>query len=195
MDYLRSHRFLLLSLGEYRSASSRNTAFVVAQIFSVISPKLPVPRLLGRLPSTKCRLQFDGTVRALRASGQGWEEVMLSVHIENIGDMAVIECEERVVRSEAAFKLREAVTSQRDARIIVLDLSEVRAIESSGLGMLGFLQRWAHDHDIRLKLFNPTKSVQDRLEHAGSVPEFDIATLDEMMALLARADSRYALAA
>jgi len=69
------------------------------------------------------------------------------------------------------------------------------AIESSALGMLGFLQRWAYDHDIRLKLFNPTKSVQDRLEHAGSVPEFDIATLDEMMALLARADSRYALAA
>jgi anti-anti-sigma factor len=120
---------------------------------------------------------------------------MLSVHIENLGDMAVVECEERVVRSEAAFKLREAVTSQRNARIIVLDLSEVRAIESSGLGMLVFLQRWTFDHDIRLKLFNPTKSVQDRLERARSVPEFDIATLDEMMALLAHADRRYALAA
>ena len=194
MDYLRVASVLAASSGEYRSASSRNTAFVVAQIFSITFPKLPVPRLLGRLPSTKCRLQFDGTARALR-SGQDIEEVMLSVHIENIGDMAVVECEERVVRSEAAFKLREAVTSQGNARIIVLDLSEVRAIESSALGMLGFLQRWAYDHDIRLKLFNPTKSVQDRLEHAGSVPEFDIATLDEMMALLARADSRYALAA
>jgi len=120
---------------------------------------------------------------------------MLSVYIENIGDLAVVECEGRVVRSEAAFKLREAVTSQRDARIIVLDLSEVRAIEGGGLGMLGLLQRWAYDHDIRLKLFNPSKSVQDRLEHAGSMLEFDTATLDEMMALLARADSRYALAA
>ncbi len=120
---------------------------------------------------------------------------MLSVHIENIGDLAVVECEGRAVRSEAALKLREAVTSQREARIIVLDLSEVRAIEGGGLGMLVLLQRWAYDHDIRLKLFNPTKSVQDRLEHASSMREFDIATLDEMMALLARADSRYALAA
>ena len=77
----------------------------------------------------------------------------------------------------------------------MLDLSEVRAIEGGGLGMLVFLQRWAYDHDVRLKLFNPTKWVQDRLEHASSMPEFDIATLDEMMALLARADSRYALAA
>ena len=61
---------------------------------------------------------------------------MLSVYIENIGDLAVVECEGRVVRSEAAFKLREAVTSQREARIIVLDLSDVRAIEGGGLGML-----------------------------------------------------------
>ena len=117
---------------------------------------------------------------------------MLSVHTENIGEMAVIECEGRIVRSEAAFELRKAVTLQSDARIIVLDLSEVSAIESGGLGMLVFLQRWAHDHDIRLKLFNPRQSVRNRLEHASSMREFDLATLDEMMALLACEDSRYA---
>jgi len=120
---------------------------------------------------------------------------MLSIHVEKIGDMAVVECEGTVVQSEAAFKLHEAVTSQQDARIIVLDLSEVRAIEGGGVGMLVSLQRWAYDHDIRLKLFNPTNSVQDRLERASSLPEFDFATLNEMMALLARADSRYAPAA
>jgi anti-anti-sigma regulatory factor len=120
---------------------------------------------------------------------------MLSVHIQNIGEMAVVDCEGRIVRSEAAFKLREAVNSQRDARIIVLDLSEVPAIEGGGLGMLVFLQRWAHDQDIRLKLFNPRHSVRDRLEHVSSMREFDFATPDEMMALLARADGRYARAA
>lgn len=113
---------------------------------------------------------------------------MLSVYIENIGLMAVIECEGRIVRSEAAFKLRDAVHSQRDARIIVLDLSEVTAIEAGGLGMLVFLQRWAQDHDIRLKLFNPRRSVRDRLEQVSSMREFDIATLDEMTALLVHAD-------
>ena len=91
---------------------------------------------------------------------------MLSVQIESICDLAVVECEGRIVQSDATFRLREAVTSQRDARIIVL---EVRAIEGSGLSMLGFLQRWDYDHDIRLKLFNPSKSVQNRLEHASSV--------------------------
>lgn len=120
---------------------------------------------------------------------------MLNIHIENIGEMAVIECEGRIVQSEAAFKLRDALHSQRDARIIVLDLSEVPAIEGGGLGMLMFLHRWAHDHDIRLKLFNPHQSVRDSLAHISSMREFDIVTLDEMVARLTRADGRYARAA
>lgn len=120
---------------------------------------------------------------------------MLRILVEKIGDMAIVECEGRVVRSDAAFRLRNAVTSLRDVRIIVVDLSEVRAIEGGGPGMLTFLGRWAQDHDIQFKLFNPTKSVHDRLEAAKSMPAFDFATLHEMMALLERADTRYAQAA
>src|SRR5215510_11116389 len=126
---------------------------------------------------------------------QGWEQIMLSIHIENVGGMAIVECEGRIVRSDAAFKLREAVMSQQEARIVVLDLSEVGAIEGGGLGMLMFLQQWAHGHDIRLKLFNPRNFVSDRLERANSMLEFDIIPLEEMMALLALADRQYALAA
>jgi hypothetical protein len=44
-------------------------------------------------------------------------------------------------------------------------------------------------------LFNPTTSVRDRLALVNSITELDIATLQEMMALLANADSRYAEAA
>src|SRR5208282_920055 len=132
-------------------------------------------------------------VHPTRASQVG--ENMLSVHIENIGDLAVVECVGRIVRSEAAFELRKAVSLQSDSRIIVLDLSGVTAIEGGGLGMLVFLERWADDHDIRLKLFNPRQSVRDRLERASSMRGFDIVTLDEMMALLACADGRFAQAA
>jgi len=119
---------------------------------------------------------------------------MLVLRIEKMGELAVVECEGRVVRSEAAFQLRQAVTSLRNARTIVLDLSRVRAIEGGGLGMLLFLRRWADCHDIQFKLFNPTESVRDRLALVNSITELDIATLQEMMALLADADSRYALA-
>ena len=99
-----------------------------------------------------------------------------------------------MVARESAYKLREAVISQTDARIVVLELSEVRALGGGGFGMLVFLQRWAREHNIRFLLFHPSKPVQSKLENARSIAQFYIASLEEMGALLAYANSRYALA-
>ena len=63
---------------------------------------------------------------------------MLDLHVEKIGELAVVECKGSVVRSEAAFHLREAVVALRNARIIVLDLSEVRAIDAPVSATMGF---------------------------------------------------------
>jgi len=112
--------------------------------------------------------------------------------MERIGDVAVIECKGRIVQSDGAFALRNAVMSEEDARIILLDLSGVTAIEGGGLGMLMFLERWAYDHDIGFKLFNPTGSVWDRLQQANCLPEFDIVSADEMLSLLGGAHLRSA---
>ena len=123
------------------------------------------------------------------------EEVMLNVTVENIGELAVVECDGRIVRSESAYRLREAVTSQTDSRIVVLELSKVSAIGGGGVGMLVFLQRWAREHNIQFLLFNPSKSIQSRLKRAGSIAEFYIPSVEEMRTLLAYANNRYALAA
>jgi anti-anti-sigma regulatory factor len=129
------------------------------------------------------------------AKVQGLGGVMLTLDTEYIGDVAIVKCEGRIVRSDAALKLRKAVTSQQDVRIVVLDLTEVRAIEGGGLGTLWFLQRWTEDHDIHLKLYNPTNSVRDKLEHNNAMLQFDIATSEEMRSLVADADIQYARAA
>ena len=34
---------------------------------------------------------------------------MSNIHVDKVGDMAVVECEGRFVRSDEAFKLRDAV--------------------------------------------------------------------------------------
>jgi anti-anti-sigma regulatory factor len=120
---------------------------------------------------------------------------MLTVETETLGDLTVVECEGRIVRSAAVFKLRDAVMSQAAARIIVLDLSEVEVIGGGGVGMLVFLQQWACNHDIRLKLYSPSRSVVDGLERHDAIRSFETPNLHEMMTLLANADSRYALAA
>jgi len=114
---------------------------------------------------------------------------MVSVHIENLGALAVIECAGRIVTSHAAFTLRNAVTSQTNARIVILDLSEVDAMGGGAVGMLAFLQRWADAHDVRLKLFSPSRSLRQRLEHTTSIPEFEFATIDEVIAYFPGGDS------
>ena len=53
--------------------------------------------------------------------------------------------------------------------------------------MLAFLQRWAYAHDLRLKPFNPCDLCRTGWNMPGSIPAFEMATLDEMIALLARA--------
>lgn len=137
----------------------------------------------------------DGMLHAADRKRNLVGAAMLRLATEKIGELAIVECQGRVVRSEAAYKLRQVVLSFADAPIIVLDLSEVTAIEGHGLGMLLFLQRWAYDRGIQLKLFNPSRSVRARLEHAGSILAFDFASLHEVMALLPTADAALPVAA
>jgi anti-anti-sigma regulatory factor len=92
-----------------------------------------------------------------------------------------------MVRSEAAFLLRDTIMSQRHARVVVVELSEVHVTGGGALGMLVYVQRWALDHGIKLKLFNPSSTLRDRLERA-SMSAFDIASADEIIALLDRAE-------
>jgi anti-anti-sigma regulatory factor len=120
---------------------------------------------------------------------------MLAIRVENLSDLAIIECRGRIVRSESVFKLRDVVQAQASARVIALDLSAVEAIGGGGLGMLAFLDRWTRDHDIQLKLFNPSRSVVDGLVSNRSILNFEIATFHEMMDILAQADNWYSLAA
>ena len=58
---------------------------------------------------------------------------MLTLRIEHIGDMAIVECKGRIVRRDATLQLREAVTAQQNVRIVLLDLTKVGAIEGGGL--------------------------------------------------------------
>jgi anti-anti-sigma factor len=109
---------------------------------------------------------------------------MFKVTIEKIGDVAVIHCEGRVVQSTAAFKLRDAVTQQRNARVILLDLSDLQSLESGGLGMLVFLQRWTRDRGIQLKVFDPPAYLQQRLERIHFATELEIAGMREVLSLL-----------
>jgi anti-anti-sigma regulatory factor len=123
------------------------------------------------------------------------EDLMLTIHVENLNDLAVVECKGRIVTSDAVFKLRDVVRAQVNARIIALDLSEVKAIGGGGLGMLAFLDRWARDNNIQFKLFDPSRAVLEGLVHNRLILDFEIASFHEMMGILCHSDNTYSLAA
>ena len=123
------------------------------------------------------------------------EDLMLTIHVENLNDLAVVECKGRIVTSDAVFKLRDVVRTQVNARIIALDLSEVKAIGGGGLGMLAFLDRWARDNNIQFKLFDPSRAVLEGLVRNRSILDFEIASFHEMMGILSNSDNTYSLAA
>jgi anti-anti-sigma regulatory factor len=109
---------------------------------------------------------------------------MFNLNVEKMGPVAVVHCEGRIVRSDAAFRLRDAVTQQRDARVVLLDLSGVEALEGGGLGMLLFLQMWTRDHGIQLKVFDPPAGVRQSLERTRSAAAVEIAGMGEVLSLL-----------
>jgi hypothetical protein len=78
----------------------------------------------------KMLLQSCGNDRALAGVTKARRRHMLALGIERMSELAVIECEGKIVHSEAA-KFREAFTSQQDARIIVLIFP--KSVESTAL--------------------------------------------------------------
>jgi anti-anti-sigma regulatory factor len=120
---------------------------------------------------------------------------MLAIRVEKFTELTVVECRGRITHSDAVFKLRDTVQSQDDARVIALDLSEVEAIGGGGLGMLVFLERWAEENDIHLKLFCPSEQVIDALAPYRSMAHFEIANIQEMIGLLAQYDYPQRMAA
>src|SRR5262249_39067891 len=97
----------------------------------------------------------------------------------------VVRCKGRIVRSDAAFRLRDAVTAQRRSRIILIDLSDVEALEGGGLGMLLFLKLWIQNLGIQLKVFAPPAVVRCSLERVSHAA-VEFAGVHEMRSLLGK---------
>ena len=109
---------------------------------------------------------------------------MFNLNVRRIGKVALIHCEGRIVRSDAAFRLRDAVVQQKSARVVLLDLYGVGALDGGGLGMLLFLQVWTRDHGIQLKMFDPPAGVRQNLERARSAAAVEIVGMGEVLSLL-----------
>ena len=109
---------------------------------------------------------------------------MLTIDVERTDDVVVVRCLGRIVRGEAVGTLRGAVVSERDTRIVVLDLSDVEAIDAGGLTALVSLHHWTRGRGIQLKLVNPSLFVTETLQRTGLWQVFDISSLRDALVVL-----------
>lgn len=89
---------------------------------------------------------------------------MLEIRIERRGKIAVLHCSGRIDIGEALTGLREAVICELGARVIVVDLARVTAVDAAGLGLLMFLHTRVAARGCKLKLCAPSPHVAGVLE-------------------------------
>src|SRR5260370_22495633 len=80
------------------------------------------------------------------------------VHVERVRALAVVRCWGRIVRGHETAVLCSDM--QQESRNVVLDLTEVDAIDAAGVGALLSLQAAG----VYLKLLNPSRQVREILK-------------------------------
>jgi len=88
---------------------------------------------------------------------------MLKVHAKNLGTVAILCLQGRIVTGETAV-LREAVDSQSDVSAVILDLARVSTVDAGGLGVMLDLREQTQSRGIDFKLMNVSKLFSRVLE-------------------------------
>ena len=116
---------------------------------------------------------------------------MLTIDVEKTGDVAVVRCAGRIVRGAEVRTLSDAVFSEQDIRIVVIDLSDVEMLDAGGLTALLSLLQWARSRNVQFKLVNPSHFVNEVLIRTGLDHVFDISTFEHALFVLSAPDCRH----
>lgn len=108
----------------------------------------------------------------------------LSIAIRDVADVKVVDLSGRITLGEASGKLRAAVSGLLDggATKMLLNLGDVRYIDSSGLGELVSAYTTARGNGCTVKLLNVQAKVQDLLQITKLYTVFETHT-DEATAV------------
>jgi anti-anti-sigma factor len=109
---------------------------------------------------------------------------MLTIDVEKASDVAVVHCAGRLVRGAEVCTLRNAVVSEKNTRIVVLDLSQLEFMDGGGLNALVSLHHWTQNHGIQLKLVNLSPFVREMLIRTRLNGVLDISSLRDVLKVL-----------
>ena len=84
---------------------------------------------------------------------------MLKIQTRNLGNVAVLSLQGRIVNGETA-SLRDAVRAQSTDGAVVLDMAGVTMIDASGLGLLLQMRNEFQARGVRLRVMNASRFVR-----------------------------------
>jgi anti-sigma B factor antagonist len=108
---------------------------------------------------------------------------MLKIHARNLGTVAILCLQGKIVRSEIAA-LRRAVHSQSGVSAVVLDLAQVSTVDAGGLGVMLELREQTQSKGIDFKLMNVPKLVNDVLEITRLNSVFEVTSGAEILSVV-----------
>jgi len=105
------------------------------------------------------------------------KEDSLSLVLEagKLGEAAILRCKGRIVFRDEVIELSRVVGDAiQNARVLILDLQGVSAIDSAGLGELVALHMWAQANCCLLKMVGLSSRIRRLLELTNLTSVFEI---------------------
>jgi anti-sigma B factor antagonist len=100
---------------------------------------------------------------------------MLKVHARNLGNVAVLQFQGRIVNGETEV-LHAAVDSVPEGSAVILDLARVSTVDARGLGVMLELREQAEAKGIAFKLMNVSRMVEKVLAVTRLDSVFEVTT-------------------
>ncbi|MFZ0039310.1 MAG: STAS domain-containing protein [Candidatus Acidiferrales bacterium] len=100
----------------------------------------------------------------------------LKIAVRDVGEVKILELDGRLVLGEDSKSFRERIKMllQAGEKKIILNLSNLSYIDSSGIAMLVASCQTARSHGVRLKLANVGPKINEVMTMTKLTPVFDI---------------------
>lgn len=100
----------------------------------------------------------------------------MKIDTRTVGDVRILDCSGKITLGEGTMAIRNTVREvlKNGGRKIVLNLSEVNYIDSSGIGELVSTYTTVTNQGGKLKLLNLTKKIQELLQITKLLTVFSV---------------------
>lgn len=115
---------------------------------------------------------------------------MLSIRQRQLGDAAILRCCGTLTAGNDA-ELRNAVSNNVCARLVIVDLEDVTSLDAAGIGALVEARQRTIGSGCTLKLINVPPQIAYLLQLTGLSSVFEICSVADMIELMCRSRHQY----